>query len=77
MVNRVSRAGTQIPAVELAELRDSSVERIETADLFAGRRSSAEPIRWERTCSSAAATVPRARPCSSEMGDARISGYAG
>ena len=38
MTNRDSRAGTQIPSVELAELRDSSVKRIGTGDLFAGRR---------------------------------------
>jgi len=54
MVNRVSRAGTQIPAVVLAELRDSSVERIETADLFAGRRVIvfALPGAFTPTCSS-------------------------
>jgi glutaredoxin-like protein len=38
MINRASRAGTQIPAAELAELRESSVERIGTGDFFAGRR---------------------------------------
>jgi peroxiredoxin/glutaredoxin len=38
MTHRESRAGTQIPSVELAEFRDSSVEHIKTDDLFAGRR---------------------------------------
>ena len=38
MTNRESRAGTQIPSVELVEFRDGDVAHIKTAELFAGRR---------------------------------------
>jgi peroxiredoxin len=38
MSKRPSREGTQIPDVELAELRDGMVKRISKDELFKGRR---------------------------------------
>jgi glutaredoxin-like protein len=38
MAHRDSRAGSTIPSVKLAELRDNDVEHLDSADLFAGRR---------------------------------------
>ena len=37
-MNRESRAGTKVPPVELAELRDGKVERVRSAELFDHRK---------------------------------------
>jgi glutaredoxin-like protein len=55
MSNRTSRAGAQVPDVELGELRDGIVQRIRSADLFRGRRVVlfALPGAFTPTCSTA------------------------
>ena len=54
MINRDSLVGLQAPSVELTELREGSVHRIGTTDLFAGRRVIvfALPGAFTPTCSS-------------------------
>jgi peroxiredoxin/glutaredoxin len=53
MINRHSLVGSQIPPVQLAELREGSVHRFTTADLFTGRRTIvfALPGAFTPTCS--------------------------
>jgi glutathione-dependent peroxiredoxin len=55
MSNRVSRVGSPVPAVELAELRDGNVQHVPSAELFAGRRVIlfALPGAFTPTCSTA------------------------
>ncbi len=55
MSKRTSREGSRVPDVELAELRDGSVKRISSADLFRGRRVVlfALPGAFTPTCSTA------------------------
>ncbi len=55
MSNRQSRAGSEVPAIELAELRDGKVHRVTSADLFKGRRVIlfALPGAFTPTCSTA------------------------
>ncbi len=54
MSNRTSRAGSQVPSVELAELKDGKVERISSRDLFKGRVILfALPGAFTPTCSTA------------------------
>jgi peroxiredoxin/glutaredoxin len=55
MSNRVSRVGSPVPSVELAELRDGNVQRVTSAQLFAGRRVIlfALPGAFTPTCSTA------------------------
>lgn len=55
MTKRASREGTQVPDVELAELRDGKVHRIRTNELFGGRRVIlfALPGAFTPTCSTA------------------------
>jgi glutathione-dependent peroxiredoxin len=55
MSNRTSRAGAQVPDVELGELRDGNVQRIRSAELFRGRRVIlfALPGAFTPTCSTA------------------------
>jgi peroxiredoxin/glutaredoxin len=55
MAERADRVGEQVPAVQLAELKDGNVQRIFTPDFFAGRRIVlfALPGAFTPTCSSA------------------------
>ena len=55
MTNRTSREGTRIPAVQLSQLADGKVQRIDTAELFGGRRVIlfALPGAFTPTCSTA------------------------
>jgi glutaredoxin-like protein len=55
MSNRASRAGSRVPDVELAELRDGQVKRLPSAELFRGRRVIvfALPGAFTPTCSTA------------------------
>jgi len=55
MSERVSRAGSNIPSVQLAELREGSVKHLDSADLFKGRRVIlfALPGAFTPTCSTA------------------------
>jgi glutathione-dependent peroxiredoxin len=55
MGKRESRAGSQIPSIELVELRDGHVERLQSGDLFANRRVIvfALPGAFTPTCSTA------------------------
>jgi peroxiredoxin/glutaredoxin len=55
MSNRISRVGSRVPAVELAELRDGNVRRISSTDLFNGRKVIlfALPGAFTPTCSTA------------------------
>jgi len=55
MANRESRAGSQVPSVELSELRDGEVRRITSAGLFIARRVIlfALPGAFTPTCSTA------------------------
>jgi glutaredoxin-like protein len=55
MSKRVTRVGSQVPGVELAELRDGNVKRVSSAELFGGRRVVlfALPGAFTPTCSTA------------------------
>jgi glutathione-dependent peroxiredoxin len=55
MTTRESRVGAQVPSVDLAELKDGSVQRIQSEDLFAHRRVIlfALPGAFTPTCSTA------------------------
>jgi glutaredoxin-like protein len=55
MSKRVTRVGSQVPGVELAELRDGNVKRVSSAELFGGRRIVlfALPGAFTPTCSTA------------------------
>jgi glutaredoxin-like protein len=55
MSNRISRVGSPVPTVQLAELRDGNVQHVTSAELFAGRRVIlfALPGAFTPTCSTA------------------------
>jgi glutaredoxin-like protein len=55
MSKRVTRVGSQVPSVELAELRDGNVKRVSSAELFGERRVVlfALPGAFTPTCSTA------------------------